>query len=460
MFSYEMERILIVEDADSLRDVLATVLENEGYRVDAVASAEEGIKKLKEDAYGCVLADFKLPHKNGLDLLRETREISKTVPFLLMTAYGSINIAVEAMKEGANDFLCKPFEPPILCQIMRDMIKHQQIISRSAGLRTRRERSFLTKDPAMERLITQAKKAARVDSSVLLLGESGTGKELMARMIHEHSPRAKETFVAVNCAAMPVDLLESEFFGHEAGAFTGATQSRIGVFELAAKGTIFLDEVGDMPAALQVKLLRALQEREIKRVGGTKTIKASPRVIAATNLDMEQALASGKVRDDFYYRLAVISFTIPPLRDRRDDIALLSNYFTDYFCVAMGRDKLPIEATAREMLHSYPWPGNARELENVIERAIVLADSSIRVDHLGITLESTITAVHELSYTLPQIALMATRKAEIDLIVKVLEQTGGNKSKAADILGVSYKTLLNKVKEYNLGVVHEERENT
>ena len=446
-----MERILLVEDADSLREVLATVLENEGYRVDAVACAEDGLRKLKEGVYACVLADFKLPHKNGIDLLRETRIISKHVPFLLMTAYGSINIAVEAMKEGANDFICKPFEPPCLCQVVRDVIKHQRIIDRNAGLRMRRERSFLTKNPPMERLLAQAKKTARVDSSVLLLGESGTGKELIARMIHEHSGRAKEPFVAVNCAAMPVDLLESEFFGHEAGAFTGATQTRIGVFELAAKGTIFLDEVGDMPPALQVKLLRALQEREIKRVGGTKTIKAGPRVIAATNRNIDDALAAGKIRDDFYYRLAVICFTIAPLRERREDIDLLANYFVECLCASMGRDNPVIDAAARELLHTYPWPGNARELENVIERALVLADDAIKPEHLGISLETAITAVHEVSYTLPQIATLAARKAEIEMIAKALEQTGGNKSKAAEILGVSYKTLLNKVREYHLG---------
>ncbi len=445
-----MESVLIVEDVDSLRDVLSAVLENEGYKVDAVPSVELALPLLKERTYSCILSDFKLPEKNGIEFLKETREITKSVPFIIMTAFGSIDIAIEAMKYGANDFICKPFEPQSLCGVIKDVIKHRRIVDRSSGLRTRRERSFISESPAVEKLLAQARKVARVDSSVLLLGESGTGKELVARYIHEHSPRKDEPFVAVNCAAMPPDLLESEFFGHESGSFTGATQTRIGVFELASSGTIFLDEVGDMPLPLQVKLLRALQEREIKRVGGTKTIKVNPRVIAATNHNIEEDLETGRMRDDFYYRLAVVTFNLPPLRERPKDIDLITKYFITYFGAEIGKESLSISDEAQKILRSYGWPGNARELENVMERAVILADTEILPEHLGISLEESFESIRELTQSLPEIASLAARKAEVDVITRTLMHTAGNKTKAAEILGVSYKTLLNKVKEYDI----------
>lgn len=445
-----MDKILLVEDADSLREVLTSVLEQEGYTVDAFATAEEAAKASTRSTYVCVLSDFRLPGMHGIDLLKNVRENSKTVPFLLMTAYGSIDIAVEAMKHGANDFVTKPLEPKHLCSVIDDIIEHRRIINRNTGRGTRRERSFLSLDPATNKLLGQARKVATVDSSVLLLGESGTGKELMARYIHEHSPRRDEPFVAINCGAMPPDLLESEFFGHESGAFTGATQRRIGTFEYAANGTIFLDEVGDMPARLQVKLLRALQEREITRVGSNKTIKVNPRVIAATNRDVEADLDNKSMREDFYYRLAVITFTIPPLRERASDIGLLADYYIEYFCAKNGKKLLALDDGARNLLKSYSWPGNARELENVIERAVILAAETITLDHLGIELHSDAETIEKAQLTLPEIAGYAARKAEIKLITNVLQKTEGNKTKAAQILGVSYKTLLNKVKDYKL----------
>ncbi len=445
-----MERILIVEDADSLREVLSTVLESSGFAVDSVATAEEGIELAKRNGYACILSDFKLPKKNGIELLRETRQLSQLVPFIIMTAFGSIDIAIEAMKEGANDFVCKPFEPDTICRVIREVIQHRRIIDRETGLRTKRNRIFVTESTSVKKLLLDAKKVARVDTSVLILGESGTGKELVARYIHEHSPRAEKPFVAVNCAAMPPDLLESEFFGHEAGAFTGATQSRVGVFEYASEGTIFLDEVGDMPLPLQVKLLRALQEHEIKRVGSNRVTKVNPRVIAATNQNVEESIKSGSLREDFYYRLAVMTLMIPPLRERREDISLLIEYYIKSFCDEANRPLPVLSAEARRLLLSHSWPGNARELENVIERAVILAEDQILPDHLGLSVDPTISALQELTCTLPEIATLAARKAEIELITRVLSQTSGNKSRAAELLGVSYKTLLNKVKEYNI----------
>lgn len=446
-----MEKLLVVEDVDSLRDVIATILRADGYEVEAVNSAEDGIRAIQSGTYACVLADFKLPKLNGIDLLKQVRQTSPTTPFLLMTAFGSIEIAVEAMKHGANDFLCKPFEPELLTSVIREVIDHRRILTRERGSVMRRERAFLTSAPAMQRVLDQARKVARVDTSVLILGESGTGKELLARYIHEHSPRAEKSLVAVNCGAMPTTLLESEFFGHEAGAFTGATQSRAGVMEMANGGTMFLDEVGDMPLALQVKLLRALQEREIKRVGSNSTIKVNPRIISATHHDLETAIEEGLIREDFYYRLAVVTFTIPPLRERPEDVELLTKYYVDYFAGTMSRPGLTMTPEARALIKRYPWPGNARELENTIERAVILADTAISVEHLGLANGIDLQSLHDASLTLTEVAARAAMCAEVELINTVMAQTNGNKTKAAQILGVSYKTLLNKIKEYSLG---------
>lgn len=443
-----MEKILLIEDDDSLRDVVASFLEREGFLVDAFGSAEEALTAFERSSYGCVLSDFKLPGMNGLQLLAAIRERSKNVPFVIMTAFGSIDIAVQAMKYGANDFISKPFEPETLSRVMREVIEYRRIINRSTGSQTRRERHFMTESPNTAALLHQAKKVARVDTSVLVLGESGTGKELIARFIHEHSPRSLKPFIAINCAAIPADLLESELFGHEAGAFTGATQTRIGIFEFASEGTIFLDEIGDMPPALQVKLLRALQEREIKRVGGTKIVKVNPRIIAATNHDIEKALKEKTLREDLYFRIAVVSLSIPPLRERAADIDLLAKHYTESFCASVGRAALRIDDAAQSILQAYSWPGNARELENVIERAVIMADNAIRPEHLGLNLAPGLQALDEARYSLPEIASRAAREAEIGVIRMVLAETKGNKTKAAQKLGVSYKTLLNKIRDY------------
>jgi len=448
-----MARILIVEDADSLREVLKSVIENEGHQVDAFPDAESALEILRAKTFDCILADFKLPGKNGIEFLQEVRKISAQVPFIIMTAFGSIQIAVEAMKYGANDFVTKPFEPASLCSMLDQVIEHRRVIDRNLGVRTRRDRSFLTHNSETDHLMHQARKVARVDSSVLILGESGTGKELIARYIHEQSPRKDKPFVAINCAALPPDLLESEFFGYEAGAFTGATQTRIGILEIASEGTIFLDEVGDMPLNLQVKLLRALQEGEIKRVGGNKIIKVAPRLIAATNKDIEAALESGEMREDFYYRVAVITLTVPPLRERPEDVELLTNYFIEYFCNSIGKKTLAVDEAAKRLLTLYEWPGNTRELENVIERAVILAEGAIKPEHLGLNLKAAFDSLSEATMSLTEISSQASRKAEIELIRKILGQTMGNKTKAAQLLGVSYKTLLNKVKEYNIQAV-------
>jgi DNA-binding NtrC family response regulator len=413
-------------------------------------SAEESLPIFATERIDCVLADFKLPGMNGIELLRKVRETLPRVPYVLMTAFGSVAVAVEAMKSGATDYIAKPFEPSTLATMLRDVIKHNRIIDRDGAERSKKQRGFLTTSPEMEKILAQARHVARVDSSVLILGESGTGKEVLARYLHEHSARRDKPFIAVNCAAIPPDLLESEFFGHEAGAFTGATQCRVGVLELASAGTVFLDEVGDMPPLLQVKLLRALQEHEIRHVGGNKQIRVTPRIIAATNRDIEAEIASGEMRDDFYYRLAVVTFNLPPLRERKEDIMPLVERSMKHFAAMMGKENISIDPVAQDMLMTYSWPGNVRELENVIERAVIMCDHEIRAEHLGIYVRLDLAAIEESIKTLPEIASQAVRKAEVEAIERALHVTGGNKSKAADILGVSYKTLLNKVKEYNI----------
>ena len=443
-----METLLVIEDDTSLREVLCTVLQTAGFAVHSAASAEESLPILKAERLDCVLADFKLPGMNGIELLRKVRELFPRLPYVLMTAFGSVAVAVEAMKSGATDYISKPFEPSALGSMLRDVIKHNRIIDREGADRAKRQRGFFTASPEMEKILAQARHVARVDSSVLILGESGTGKEVLARYLHEHSERRDKPFVAVNCAAIPQDLLESEFFGHEAGAFTGATQCRVGVLELASAGTVFLDEVGDMPPLLQVKLLRALQE--IRHVGGNKQIRVYPRIIAATNRDVEAEITSGEMREDFYYRLAVITFNLPPLRDRKEDIMPMVERSMRHFAAVMGKENITIDPVAQDMLMSYAWPGNVRELENVIERAVLMCSHEIKAEHLGIYVRLDLAAIEESIKTLPEIASQAVHKAEAQAIERALHVTGGNKSKAAEILGVSYKTLLNKVKEYNI----------
>lgn len=443
-------KLLVVEDDDSLREVIVAVLSQRGFEVKATAAVDPAIKAVKEQQFDLVLSDFKLPGKNGIDLLRAIREMASKVPFILMTAYGSTAMAVEAMKEGANDFITKPFEPDSLYDLLSQVIEHRRVLDRTRGSRLHRERMFLGEHKLIKDLLIEAKKVAKFDSSVMILGESGTGKELLARFIHEHGPRADKPFVAVNCAALPPALLESEFFGHESGAFTGATQARKGLLEVASDGTIFLDEVGDMPPLIQVKLLRALQEREITRVGGTEPIAINPRVLSATNINIEEALADGKMREDFYYRIAVISLTIPPLRSRKSDIDLLTKHYINYYCSQIGKAALKIDDTAKDIMTRYRWPGNARELENVMERAVILADGQINPDDLGIRLKLDFDALEDAKLTLADIAASATERAEKEAISKALERSNGNKVRAARLLGVSYKTLLNKVKEYAL----------
>ncbi len=444
-----MERILLVEDSDSLRESLKLLLEREGYEVKAEPTAEAAVEAINSTSFSLILSDYKLPGITGLDFLKQARSASPTVPFLIMTAFGSIELAVDAMKQGANDFITKPFEPLNLCSVVKDMVNHQRVLDRDAGRHQKNRRPIITADPKLTKILEQLKKVARFETPILILGESGVGKELVAHFIHDHSPRKNEKFVSINCGAIPPQLLESEFFGHEAGAFTSATQSRMGLFEVAKNGTIFLDEVGDMPKHLQVKLLRALQEGEIRRVGGNSAIKVSPRIIGATNKIVDDSEESS-LREDFYYRLAVFTATIPPLRERKADIELLVETFLETVCASAGIKSPSIDPETWELLKNYSWPGNIRELENVVERASLLAKDTLLPEHLGIIPQIDFDSINDVLTTLPEIASRASRSAEMDMIKKILSKTSGNKSRAAEVLGVSYKTLLNKCKEYQI----------
>ena len=375
-------------------------------------------------------------------------------PILVMTAYGSIDIAVQAIKIGASDFITKPFEPEKFVRLVHQVLEHRKLLDRNLNTARRQNRRLVTQSPAMEKVLSQCRKVAALSSNVLVLGESGSGKELVARYIHEQSPRAEKEFVAVNCASMPSELLESEFFGHEVGAFTGATQKRQGLFELASHGTLFLDEIGTMPAELQIKLLRTLQESEIKPIGSNQVRRIDTRVISATNCKIEDAIEAKLFREDLYYRLGVVIIEVPSLRNRTEDIELLANYFLKRFAIEAGREVPTLSKDALSKLREHNWPGNVRELENVIERAMVFSDGTY-LDARNIEISSS-TEMPSMdhgvttSLSLHDIAQNAIRHAEIEAISQVMKETRGNKSKAARILGVSYKTLLHKVKEYEI----------
>lgn len=444
------ENILIVEDADTLRESLSEVLTAQGWNVTLSATAEDALSQINSSEFSLVLSDLKLPGLNGLDLVREARKMRGSLPIVVMTAYGSIDIAVEAMKLGAIDFITKPFSPSALINILEQIAEHRRIIDRSTGRTARRQRSFITQNEVAQEMLDHARKVAPLSSPVLLLGESGTGKELIARYIHEHSHRSASPFIGINCGSMPSELLESEFFGHEAGAFTGATEPRSGLFEVGHMGTIFLDEIGNMPTILQTKLLRTLQESEIKRLGSTKFKKIDVRIVSATNANLKEAISAGAFREDLFYRLGVVALEIPPLRERPEDILLLANYFLKSLCHEFSIDIPEITPEAKQVLSIYHWPGNVRELENAIERALIFSDKALTPASFNLMPGNQNSVKKNADNSLHTVVQENIRSTETDLITKVLNRTHGNKAQAAKILGVSYKTLLNKIKDYEL----------
>ena len=454
-----MAKILIVEDKESMANMLKETLELDGHEVVIAGDGAEGIKKIKDMKVDLVLTDLKLPKKDGLEVLNALKEENPLIPVIVMTAFGSIETAVTAMKAGAYDFITKPLDTDHLLMLIKRSLENQRLIAENMLLKDKLSGqlgmpTIIGKSPLMLDVANNIQRVAQTKTTALLLGESGTGKELFARAIHFLSPRKEHPFIPINCAAIPRELLETELFGHEKGSFTGAETKKLGKFELADKGTIFLDEIGEMDMSLQSKILRVLQEGEIERVGGAKPIKVDVRIITATNKNLEAAVADKSFREDLYYRLSVFPITIPPLRDRKEDIPALIEHAISKYSAEMKIPKKNITPDAMEILKNYQWKGNVRELENVIERALILCDGDIITqEHLrlapSIPAETTPYDV-PLNGTLNDAAKAALRIAESLRIKKALEETHGNKSRAAELLKVSYKTLLTKIKDYKI----------
>ncbi len=442
-------RILLVEDDETFRSFVQTILEDEEYEVRIARDGREGGQLLARENFDLVITDLKMPGKSGLDLFRETRLDPGAAPFIFLTAFGTVDEAVSAMKEGAVDFLTKPLsQPEELLAVVSRVIDHQEL-ARTVRAMKEVESSGLPPEElifsgqAMQSVRKLVLDVAKTTANVLLLGESGTGKELIARTIHLLSPRGKASFIPINCAAIPENLLESELFGHEKGAFTGAIQARQGKFELAKGGTIFLDEIGEMPLPLQSKLLRVLQERVFERVGGSKEIRADVRVIAATNRNLQYEVAQRSFREDLYYRLNVFPIQLPPLKDRVEAIPLLARYFLNRFSVQFGKKLKGFEKEALTVMEHYAWPGNVRELQNVVERAVILAQGTIRCVNLP-------DVVLQKPEPVLQDSRDALKSVERDMIVMALGRHRGNRRLAAEELGLSRRTLQYKLKEYGL----------
>ena len=444
--------VLVVDDDPSMRMALSESLLSCGYQVEAAVDGADALTKFDKGRFDVVITDMRMPKVGGIEVLRGVKKISPGTDVIVITAYGTVNTAVQAMKEGASDFIMKPFSLDDLESVVKNVFSRCENNGDESkdGEETRLSfKEIITCDKKMISLLELLKCVSKSKSSVLIQGESGTGKELFARYIHRYSNRSHMPFVAVNCAAVPHNLLESEMFGYEKGAFTGALQRRLGKFELADGGTLLLDEISEMDMQLQAKLLRAIQEGEIDRLGGREPIPVNVRIIATTNSDLKKDISEKKFREDLFYRLNVIPVTIPPLRNRMSDIPQLSNYFLRKYSELIGRKPvLSDEATA--LLKSYTWPGNVRELENVIERAVLIADrGAVLPEHLHLENDER----ESIEVDLETVSLKGSStlwQMEKNLIVETLKEVNGNKTKASKILGISVRTMRNKLHEYKL----------
>ena len=451
------KRILIVDDEESFRHMLSVILIKEGYEVETSPNGEAGLQKAAASAFDQILCDIRMPRMDGLGFLQEIKKSGTEATVIVMSAYGTVDIAIEAMKLGAYDYISKPFKPDEVILTLRKAEEREQLRRENQLLRKEvaKEYSFeniISKNEEMQKIFDVIKKVSHYKSTVLITGESGTGKELVARALHYNSGRSQHPFIAVNCGAIPENLLESELFGHAKGAFTDAIRTKKGLFEEADAGTLFLDEIGELPGQLQVKLLRVLQDGEIRRVGESKPIQIDVRIVAATVKDLPKEVNEGRFREDLFYRLNVLPIHIPPLRERKEDIPLLIQHFIGKYNQAMNKHVGNIDHEAMERLMSYKWYGNVRELENTIERAIVLSEK----DNIGPeNLPSEIRDVKEESpvETLPeeeQSIKKASKALEINLIKKALRKTKGNHTQAAKLLEISHRALLYKIKEYDI----------
>jgi len=455
-----MKKLLIVDDEKSMREFLAIVLRKEGYYVAAVADGESALRLLEQDIFDLVMTDMKMPGMDGLALLRAVKQTSPRTIVLMITAFASTESAVEAMRAGAYDYLTKPFQIDEVKLLIKKALDHRHLVEENHRLKEQFHQlegfeQLIGRSPGMQRVLELINKVADSNSNVLIFGESGTGKELAARALHLRSRRREKPFVTINCSALPEPLLESELFGHMKGSFTGAVSNKEGLFEVAHEGTILLDEIGDTPAAIQVKLLRVLQEKEFRRIGGTKDIRVDVRVIAATNKDLEKAIAEGAFREDLYYRLDVIPIHLPPLRERREDIPMLVEHFLGKY----GRTG-PVPVTglapgALRVLSAHEWRGNVRELEHLVERAVTLATGPLLTpDLLTACLQRPDSSASSLiTERLPPDGLdleSVVGQLERKLLLQALERTGGVKKKAAQLLGLNFRSFRYRLEKYGI----------
>jgi two-component system response regulator AtoC len=455
MASNERVRILVVDDEEIVRESLAGWLDKDGYSVEQAADGFAALARLRDQPFSIVIADLKMPGMDGLALQAQARKLRPELAVVIMTAYATVDTAVTAMKQGAFDYLVKPFDPEELSMMMQKIVAQQELVRENAVLRKalRKEHQLhdlASKAPAMQAVFELARSAARSSSTILILGESGAGKEVLARAIHAESPRAQGPFVEVSCAALTETLLESELFGHEKGAFTGAIARRKGKFEIAHQGTLFLDEIGDIGPKLQVDLLRVLEERRFCRIGGNEPVEVDVRIVAATNKDLQRAVAGGTFREDLFYRLNVIPIRLPPLRERREDVPLLVEHFLERLAAELEREFEGVSTEAMNALMLHPWPGNVRELRNVLERGAVVASGPIiELADLGLSPQALPgrQGPGPVPGSSPTESLDEVERRHI---AAVLAHTGFNVSQSARVLGVDRVTLYNKMRKYGL----------
>jgi len=453
-------KVLVIDDEAGVRRTLSMILEDEGYQVITASDGKEGLDRALKEEPDLILCDIRMPRMDGLEFLEQYRKKNGQALVITITAYGSTELAVEAMKKGAYDYLPKPFTTAEVVLTLRKAEEREKLRREVTRLRKRvkadqRYPEIVAKSAGMREAVELATKVAQHPSTVLITGESGTGKELIARLIHGASPRANRPFVPINCGAIPENLLESELFGHVKGAFTGAHVDRAGLFEEADGGSLFLDEIGELPSQLQVKLLRALQEGEIRRVGDSAARKVDVRLVAATARDLEQEVREGNFRSDLYYRINVVRIHLPPLRQRTEDIPPLTRHFIEKFAKQLAIGVSGFEPAAMKLLLVHPWYGNVRQLENVVERAMVLAEGpTVRPEDLPDFIRHPETSVEGPFESLPADELSIKKQtAELErrLIGRALQVTDGNRTKAAELLDLSYRALLYKIRDYGLG---------
>jgi two-component system, NtrC family, response regulator PilR len=460
-----MHSVLVADDEKGIREFLEITLQKEGYEVSLASNGAEAISLCEKKKFDIILADIKMPQGDGYTILRNVKKLHPDTIVIMITAYGSLESAIEAMKEGAYDYISKPFDVNDVKTLIQSALAKRDFKSETLGKTPLAEKerfdNIISKSPEMHKIFALISRASSAKSNVLIIGESGTGKELVARAIHQHSNRKDKPFVTINCGGIPENLLESELFGHKKGSFTGALANKIGLFEAASGGTIFLDEISDLPLLLQVKLLRVVQEKVFTPIGETKEINVDARIISATNQDLEQNVIARKFREDLYYRLNVIQIRIPPLRERKMDIPLLAQYFLDKYSREMGKEIQQISSYALDTLQNYHFPGNVRELENIIERSVALESTNI------ILPESLALATHKLGEKKSGVVDMdlpsegidldeLMNKLEKNLLLKALGETQGRKKKAAELLRISFRSFRYRLEKHGIDAPGDE----